>query len=68
MPHAPVLRVGLFAGPMPKGLKRYYGQHHLYFITCSCYRRKTGSPAHKGAATRPFKPLYYDEHLREERE
>jgi hypothetical protein len=24
---------------MPKGLKRYYGQHHLHFITCSCYRR-----------------------------
>ncbi len=25
--------------PMPKGLKRYYGQGHLHFITCSCYRR-----------------------------
>ena len=24
---------------MPKGLKRYYGQHHLHFITFSCYRR-----------------------------
>ena len=24
---------------MPKGLKRYYGQPHLHFITCSCYRR-----------------------------
>ena len=24
---------------MPKGLKRRYGQHHLHFITCSCYRR-----------------------------
>jgi putative transposase len=24
---------------MPKGLKRYYGQQHLHFITCSCYRR-----------------------------
>ena len=24
---------------MPKGLKRYYGQGHLHFITCSCYRR-----------------------------
>ena len=24
---------------MPKGLKRYYGQRHLHFITCSCYRR-----------------------------
>lgn len=24
---------------MPRGLKRYYGQGHLHFITCSCYRR-----------------------------
>ena len=24
---------------MPKGLNRYYGQGHLHFITCSCYRR-----------------------------
>ena len=24
---------------MPKGLKRRYGQGHLHFITCSCYRR-----------------------------
>jgi putative transposase len=24
---------------MTKGLKRYYGQKHLHFITCSCYRR-----------------------------
>jgi REP element-mobilizing transposase RayT len=24
---------------VPKGLKRRYGQHHLHFITCSCYRR-----------------------------
>lgn len=24
---------------MPKGLNRYYGQRHLHFITCSCYRR-----------------------------
>lgn len=24
---------------MPKRLKRYYGQGHLHFITCSCYRR-----------------------------
>jgi hypothetical protein len=24
---------------MPKGLKRRYGQKHLHFITCSCYRR-----------------------------
>jgi putative transposase len=24
---------------MPKGLKRYYGQGHLHFLTCSCYRR-----------------------------
>jgi len=24
---------------MPKKLKRYYGQGHFHFITCSCYRR-----------------------------
>jgi putative transposase len=24
---------------MPKGLKRYYGQGHLHFVTFSCYRR-----------------------------
>lgn len=25
--------------PMPRNLKRYYGQGHLHFITCSCHRR-----------------------------
>jgi putative transposase len=25
---------------MPKGLKRYYGQDHLHFITCACYHRQ----------------------------
>jgi putative transposase len=25
--------------PMPGGLRRSYGAHHLHFITCSCYRR-----------------------------
>jgi putative transposase len=25
---------------MPKGLKRYYGQDHLHFLTCSCYHRQ----------------------------
>ncbi|MGH9682619.1 MAG: REP-associated tyrosine transposase [Candidatus Acidiferrales bacterium] len=24
---------------MPKGLQRIYGQGHVHFITCSCYRR-----------------------------
>jgi len=24
---------------MPQGLRRRYGQRHLHFITCSCYRR-----------------------------
>ena len=24
---------------MPRGLHRFYGAHHLHFITCSCYRR-----------------------------
>jgi len=25
---------------MPKGLKRYYGQGHVHFLTFSCYRRR----------------------------
>ncbi len=25
---------------MTKGLHRYYGAHHLHFITCSCYHRQ----------------------------
>jgi putative transposase len=37
VPHAPVLRVGVFL--MTSGLKRYYGQGHLHFLTFSCYRR-----------------------------
>jgi REP-associated tyrosine transposase len=24
---------------MPRNLKRYYGEGHLHFVTCSCYRR-----------------------------
>src|SRR5450631_3166386 len=24
---------------MPKGLRRYYGNGHLHFVTCSCYHR-----------------------------
>jgi hypothetical protein len=27
-----------WGGWMPKGLKRYYGQGHLHFLTFSCYR------------------------------
>jgi putative transposase len=26
--------------PMPAGLHRTYGAHHLHFITCSCYHRR----------------------------
>ena len=26
---------------MPKRLKRYYGQDHLHYLTCSCYHRQT---------------------------
>jgi putative transposase len=37
VPHTPGLRVGFLK--MPKGLKRYYGQGHLHFLTFSCYRR-----------------------------
>ncbi|HYL64606.1 MAG TPA: transposase [Candidatus Methylomirabilis sp.] len=36
MPHASVLRVGIFA--MPKGLQRLYGRGDLHFLTFSCYR------------------------------
>ncbi len=25
---------------MPKGLKRYYGQDHLHYLTCTCYHRE----------------------------
>jgi putative transposase len=25
---------------MPKGLRRYYGNGHLHFVTCSCYHRQ----------------------------
>lgn len=25
---------------MPTRLKRYYGNHHLHFLTCSCYHRQ----------------------------
>src|SRR5229473_7835581 len=28
-----------WCGPMPKGLKRYYGQRQLHFVTFSCYGR-----------------------------
>jgi len=34
---------------MPKGLRRYYGEGHLHFITFSCYRRL---PLLKGARAR----------------
>jgi len=26
---------------MAKGLKRYYGQEYLHFLTCSCYHRQS---------------------------
>ena len=38
VPHPRFVRVGFWCG-MPKGLKRYYGQGHLHFVTFSCYRR-----------------------------
>ena len=34
---------------MPRRLHRYYGVHHLHFITCSCYRR---SPFLRSARSR----------------
>ena len=28
------------SGDMPTGLRRYYGDDHLHFLTCSCYHRQ----------------------------
>jgi len=42
VPHSCEARVGLSVRCltlMPIDLKRFYGQHHLHFITCSCYDR-----------------------------
>jgi len=36
---APVFGLLFFCIFMDRKLKRYYGQHDLHFITCSCYRR-----------------------------
>ena len=33
---APALRLS----SMPTGLKRYYGNDHLHFLTCTCYHRQ----------------------------
>lgn len=33
------LGAGLLVRSMREALKRYYGQRHLHFITCSCYHR-----------------------------
>ena len=34
---------------MPRNLERFYGAHHLHFITCSCYHRQPllGTPARR---------------------
>jgi putative transposase len=34
---------------MPEGLKRYYGQDHLHYLTCTCYHRQPwlASAAHR---------------------
>ena len=29
-----------YSQKMPKGLRRYYGQDHLHYLTCSCYHRQ----------------------------
>ncbi len=44
---------------MPLGLRRIYGQHHLHFITCSCYRRLPGlaDPSHRTAFVRQLDKL-----------
>ena len=33
-------RLGIYARPVPKFLKRFYGAGDLHFITCSCYKRQ----------------------------
>lgn len=38
-PRFRILVPGSWGAPMPSGLKRFYGQKHLHFITFSCYRR-----------------------------
>ena len=38
VPRPRFVRAGSW-GAMPQGLKRYYGQGHLHFVTFSCYRR-----------------------------
>jgi len=46
---------------MPKGLKRYYGQGHLHFLTFSCYRRlPLLGTARAGAAAFAFKAAGFD--------
>jgi putative transposase len=40
VPRPRFVRVGSW-GAMPQGLKRYYWQGHLHFVTFSCYRRLT---------------------------
>jgi putative transposase len=30
----------LYRQKMPTRLKRYYGQDHLHYLTCSCYHRQ----------------------------
>ena len=39
---------------MPSGLKRYYGQQHLHFITTSCHRRlpRLGTPRRRDSLLR----------------
>lgn len=40
VPRPRFVRVGILVGLMPKGLRRYYGQGQLHFLTFSCYRRR----------------------------
>jgi hypothetical protein len=34
-----------YSQKMPKGLRRYYSQDHLHYLTCSCYHRWAGYPS-----------------------
>jgi putative transposase len=34
------LDICFYSKEVPQGLKRYYGQGHLHYLTCSCYHRQ----------------------------
>jgi len=50
----PAVRIP-YIGKMPKGLKRY-GQEHLHFLTCGCYRRQPRLDPARGLKVHPTQP------------